>query len=252
LDIKKEYIYLIDDTIQYIRTGFRRKQLIECSGDPSDISSLKTGHKKTDSRPGDNFKEISRMERSSKDGLMREIEKQVKECQSCRLYAGRKMAVAGEGKPDADILLIGEGPGAREDATGRPFVGRAGQLLTRMLASINLKREEVYITNIVKCRPPGNRDPLPDEVQTCLPYLERQIEIIQPIIIVCLGLPAIKTLTGAKQGISRLRGTFQQYRGYPVLPTYHPAAVLRFPEKYKRPVWNDLKMLRDYYRDVKK
>ncbi len=218
MNIKKEYSSLIDDALQYIGTGFRRK----------------------------------RTNGSSKVELMREIEGQVRECRKCRLYAGRRMAVAGEGNCDADILLIGEGPGAREDATGRPFIGKAGQLLTRMLAAIKLTREEVYITNIVKCRPPENRDPFPEEVQTCLPYLERQIEIVQPLVIVCLGLPALRTLTGTNQGISRLRGTFQQYRGYPVLPTYHPAAVLRFPEKYKRLVWNDLKMLRDYYTDVKK
>lgn len=215
MDIKKEYISLIDDTLQFLSTGFK-------SGTPD------------------------------KSVLMAEIENRVRECRKCRLCNGRKIAVPGEGNSDADILLVGEGPGATEDATGRPFVGKAGQLLTRMLASIQLKREEVYITNIVKCRPPGNRDPLPDEVQACLPYLERQIDIIQPLVIVCLGLPALKTLTGTNLGISRLRGTFQQYREYPVLPTYHPAAVLRFPDKYKRPVWNDLKMLRDYYRDVKK
>ncbi len=224
LDIKKEYRSLIDDTLQYIHTGFRAKQTTDSRGKQT-----------TDSR-----------------GRLHEIEEQVRVCRKCRLCKGRKTAVPGEGNSDADIILIGEGPGAREDETGRPFVGKAGQLLTRMLASINLTREEVYITNIVKCRPPGNRDPLTDEVHACLPYLEQQIEIIQPLIIVCLGLPAIRTLTGTNQGISRMRGTFQQYKEYPVLPTYHPAAVLRFPEKYKRPVWNDLKMLRDYYRDVKK
>ncbi len=232
MDIKKEYSSLIDDTLQYIRTGFRSKQTTD------------SGRKKTTYSKG-------RKTADSKNMLL-EIEEQVRACRKCHLYAGRKMAVAGEGNSNADIIFIGEGPGAREDETGRPFVGKAGQLLTRMLAAIDLTREEVYITNIVKCRPPENRDPLPDEVRACLPYLERQIEIIQPLVIVCLGLPATRTLTGTNQGISRLRGTFQKYKEYPVLPTYHPAAVLRFPEKYKRPVWNDLKMLRDYFRDVKK
>lgn len=232
MDIKKEYSSLIDDTLQYIQTGFRSEQTIDSGSKKTTYSK---GGKNTDSKT-----------------KLHEIEEQVRECRKCRLYAGRTMAVTGEGNSSADIIFIGEGPGAQEDKTGRPFVGKAGQLLTRMLAAIDLTREEVYITNIVKCRPPENRDPLPDEVRACLSYLERQIEIIQPLVIVCLGLPATRTLTGTNQGISRLRGTFQKYKEYPVLPTYHPAAVLRFPEKYKRPAWNDLKMLREYYRDVKK
>jgi DNA polymerase len=149
-------------------------------------------------------------------------------------------------------MFIGEGPGEMEDIEGEPFVGKAGQLLTKMLSAIRLKREEVYITNVVKCRPPGNRTPLPEEVGVCFPYLERQIELISPLIICCLGGPAANALLGSDSGISKLRGTIHLYRDIPVIPTYHPAAVLRFPDKYKRQVWNDLKMLRDYYRDIKK
>ena len=170
-------------------------------------------------------------------------------CTRCRLHQGRKNAVPGEGNPRADILLVGEGPGAEEDAQGRPFVGKAGRLLTRMLAAIDLAREEVFITNIVKCRPPQNRNPLPDEAEACFPYLRRQIELVDPLVIVCLGGPAAQRLTGSVLGITRLRGRFHTFLDHPVLPTYHPAAVLRFPEKYKRPVWDDLKMLRSFYRE---
>ena len=121
-----------------------------------------------------------------------------------------------------------------------------------MLSAISLTREEVYITNIVKCRPPNNRTPLPEEVEVCFPYLQRQIELISPLILCCLGGPAASTLLASELGISKLRGTIHQFGDYPVIPTYHPAAVLRFPEKYKRHVWNDLKMLRDYYYDLRK
>jgi DNA polymerase len=139
-----------------------------------------------------------------------------------------------------------------EDIKGEPFVGRAGQLLTKMLAAIDLTREEVFITNVVKCRPPNNRTPQPEEVSTCFTYLEKQIELIDPLIICCLGGPAARTMIGSDAGVSKLRGTIHQYKNYAVIPTYHPAAVLRFPERYKRHVWNDLKLLRDYYKDVKR
>jgi len=177
-------------------------------------------------------------------------------CTLCGLSQGRSHAVPGEGSVDADILLIGEGPGSSEDIQGKPFVGRAGQLLTKMLSAIDITREEVFITNVVKCRPPQNRTPLPEEIGQCLPYLERQIGVINPLIICCLGGPAANTVLGAHVAVSRLRGTIHQYRpdsgpGIPVIVTYHPAAVLRFPDKYRRPVWNDLKLLRDYYRDIK-
>ncbi|MFW6180567.1 MAG: uracil-DNA glycosylase [Spirochaetota bacterium] len=180
-----------------------------------------------------------------------EVSREVVSCTRCRLHRGRKNAVPGEGNPHADILLVGEGPGAEEDLQGRPFVGKAGQLLTRMLAAIELTREEVFVTNIVKCRPPQNRNPLPDETEACFPYLQGQIELLDPVVIVCLGGPAAQRLTGSELGITKLRGRFHHFLGYPVLPTYHPAAVLRFPEKYKRPVWNDLKMLRDFYRGIR-
>ena len=144
-------------------------------------------------------------------------------------------------------MVIGEGPGAEEDKQGLPFVGRAGKLLTDMLRAIKFEREEVFIGNVVKCRPPGNRNPEPDEIKTCFPFLERQIAAIQPDFIIALGTFAAQTLLETATPISRLRGRFHDYKGIKVLPTYHPAYLLRNPEK-KRDVWYDMKMLMKEYR----
>ncbi len=165
---------------------------------------------------------------------------EVAQCTRCRLCAGRTNTVPGEGSPHARIMWIGEGPGADEDRLGRPFVGRAGQLLTRIIRSMGLTREEVFIGNVVKCRPPGNRTPLPDEVGTCLPYLERQIALIQPKIIVLLGASALHALIDPSASITRMRGTWLTRNGIMVMPTFHPAALLRDPGK-NRLVWEDMK-----------
>lgn len=231
MDPRRAFMHLVDDAIDYLKTGFREKK--EPHSAPGDV--------KGDGRTG-----LSKIEQ------MRAVNEQIVHCSRCRLHQHRLNAVPGEGNIDAGILFIGEGPGEMEDIKGKPFVGRAGELLTRMLAAIQLTREEVYITNIVKCRPPQNRNPLPDEVASCAPYLEKQIDLINPLIICCLGGSATKALLGTDRGVSALRGRVHQYRDIPLIPTYHPAAVLRFPEKYKRDVWNDLKMLRDLYADRKK
>jgi DNA polymerase len=180
-----------------------------------------------------------------------DLDRQIRSCSLCRLHETRRNAVPGTGNTNADVIFIGEGPGEQEDIQGLPFVGRAGQLLTKMLSAIGLSREEVYITNVVKCRPPGNRAPLPDEVESCFPYLQRQIRMIDPCIIMCLGGPASKTMLKTDTGIGKLRGQIYSFNDIPVIATYHPAAVLRFPERYKRDVWNDLKLLRDLYRDMR-
>lgn len=166
----------------------------------------------------------------------------VRGCVRCGLAAGRTQTVFGEGDPDAKIMFIGEGPGENEDLTGRPFVGRAGELLDRMIAGMGLKREQVFIANIVKCRPPGNRAPAPDEVAACTPYLERQIETIRPSVIVTLGAPAAKyILRNDKIAITRLRGQWQAYRGIRVMPTFHPAYILRsYTREVRGQVWSDL------------
>ena len=167
------------------------------------------------------------------------------ECTRCRLHEGRTKIVFGVGDPRARLMFIGEGPGADEDAQGEPFVGRAGQTLNKMILSIGLEREKVYIANVVKCRPPDNRDPKPDEIATCSPFLVKQIESIRPRVIVTLGSPATKTLLNTKTGITKLRGTWQSYRGIPVMPTFHPAYLLRaYTQENRRRVWDDLKTAR--------
>lgn len=155
------------------------------------------------------------------------------DCQRCRLAKGRKTIVFGQGDPHAELVFVGEGPGADEDEQGLPFVGRAGQLLNRMIQFIGMKREEVYICNIVKCRPPGNRTPERDEIETCSPFLLRQIEAIRPRLVCCLGAPAVRTLLGVKEGITKIRGRFYDFGGTKALATVHPAYILRNPREEK-------------------
>jgi len=167
-------------------------------------------------------------------------------CMRCPLGATRTNFVFGDGNPDADVMFIGEAPGADEDAQGKPFVGRAGKLLTRMIEAMKLRREDVYIGNILKCRPPNNRDPLADEIEMCEPILIRQIEIIQPHIICALGRISGQTLLRTKSSLSALRGKVHDYHGVKFVVTYHPAALLRNPN-WKRGAWDDLKMVRREY-----
>lgn len=176
------------------------------------------------------------------------IRAEMGDCHRCKLGATRTKLVFGEGSPEARLMFIGEGPGADEDASGRPFVGRAGQLLTKMIEAINLKREDVYIANVVKSRPPGNRTPETDEVRACIPFLFRQIASIKPKLIVALGNPAMQALLDTKIGITKMRGQFAVYPRDPqikVLPTFHPAYLLRSPDK-KREAWEDLKKVRAF------
>ena len=163
-------------------------------------------------------------------------------CARCRLSEKRKMVVFGEGAPDARVMFIGEGPGAEEDRTGRPFVGQAGRLLDRMVVAMGFQRDQIYIANVVKCRPPGNRDPKDDEIAACSAFLDRQIELIRPDVILALGRFAANRLTGADKPLGALRGRWSQYKGVPLLATYHPAYLLRTP-KDKRKVWSDLKLV---------
>ncbi|HEX4823323.1 MAG TPA: uracil-DNA glycosylase [Candidatus Polarisedimenticolaceae bacterium] len=174
-----------------------------------------------------------------------EVRQDLGDCRRCKLCETRTNIVFGVGNPRAKLMIVGEGPGADEDARGEPFVGRAGQKLNEMIRAIGLTREEVYIANVVKCRPPGNRDPEPDEVATCSPFLFRQIEAIAPKVIVTLGSPATKTLLGTKSGITALRGTWGSFRGIPVMPTFHPAYLLRaYTVENRRLVFEDLKAAR--------
>ncbi len=169
-------------------------------------------------------------------------DKEVRGCTKCRLCEKRRNTVFGVGDADAKIFFIGEGPGENEDRQGEPFVGRAGELLNKMIGAMGLRREQVYIANIVKCRPPGNREPAPDEVATCTPYLQRQLEIIRPGVIVTLGLPASKYMLQSKLSMGKLRGQWHEWRGIKLMPTFHPAYVLRKQTYETRAaVWSDLK-----------
>ena len=170
------------------------------------------------------------------------IQNDLGNCHRCILHKGRKHIVFGAGNRHASLVFVGEGPGYEEDRQGEPFVGAAGNLLTKIIEAMNLSRNEVYICNIVKCRPPGNRNPEIEEIKACSPFLERQIEAIQPRFICALGTFAAQTLLESTVPISRLRGHFYTYKGIPVLPTYHPAYLLRNSEK-KRDVWEDMKLL---------
>jgi uracil-DNA glycosylase family 4 len=172
-------------------------------------------------------------------------------CTRCRLAEGRTKVVFGSGNPTAELMFVGEGPGADEDRQGLPFVGAAGELLTKIIQAIEMAREEVYIANVVKCRPPGNRDPQPDEVAACRGYLDRQIALVRPRVLVALGKVAAQALLGTDVGndapIGRMRGQWYQVQGIPTMVTYHPAALLR-NQALKRPTWEDMQQVRDFLR----
>jgi len=173
---------------------------------------------------------------------LKELGEKVSVCTRCPLAETRANVVFGEGSPRAELMFVGEAPGGEEDKQGKPFVGRAGQLLTKIIEAIGLRREDVFICNILKCRPPGNRNPFPSEIAMCSPYLHKQIELIKPKIICALGKFAAQTLLNTETPISRLRGNFSEYRGIKLMPTYHPAYLLRNPSG-KREVWQDMKLV---------
>ena len=182
---------------------------------------------------------LPRLTPEEKASQLEALRAEIGDCTRCGLSAGRRHLVFGEGNPDAALMFAGEGPGADEDRTGRPFVGRAGQLLDRMIEAMSLRREQVYIANVVKCRPPDNRTPEPEECATCGPFLLRQIEIIQPRVLVLLGSVAAQYVLGTRKSMGLLRGSVHRHRGALVIPTYHPAYLLRNPAA-KRDVWEDL------------
>ncbi|MCF7793153.1 MAG: uracil-DNA glycosylase [Candidatus Cloacimonetes bacterium] len=180
------------------------------------------------------------------EDMLKFLEQKYSSCQKCVLGNSRNKFCYGNGSATAKLMLIGEGPGADEDRTGKVFVGRAGQLLTKMLKAINLERDEVYIANIVKCRPPGNRNPLPEEKRACLPYLEEQVEIIKPQLILLLGKVAATTLLGIDGTMAVLRSETHEYKGIKTYVSYHPSALLRNPN-WKKPAWIDLQKLQKDY-----
>lgn len=193
--------------------------------------------------------ELDRLAREATDQEIGEVEDLatlraiVERCRRCPLHESRQRAVFGEGSADARLVCVGEAPGAREDATGRPFVGPAGKLLDRLLLAVGFRREEVYICNVLKSRPPDNRDPEPHEIDACSPYLLRQLDLLDPRVIVAFGAFAARTLTGRSGSLGSLRGAVHEYRGYPLVATYHPAALLR-NRSWTRPSWEDLQLAR--------
>jgi DNA polymerase len=200
----------------------------------------------SESEPGGTDKNAN-LSAAMKQQHLQALRNEMGDCTRCRLHSARQNIVFGVGNPNARLVFVGEAPGADEDVQGEPFVGKAGQLLTRIIEAIALKRSDVYITNIVKCRPPGNRDPQDDEIQTCLPFLKKQLAIIQPRIICTLGRYSTQTLLETRQGITALRGRFHELpNGIKVMPTYHPSFLLRYPEK-KRETWEDMQQVQREY-----
>jgi len=178
-----------------------------------------------------------------------ELNSAICQCMKCSLGESRTKFVFGVGNPDASLLIIGEAPGADEDRQGEPFVGRAGQLLNKILEAIQFRREDVFICNILKCRPPNNRAPVAEEVEQCIPYLRKQISLVRPKVILCLGLVAAGHLLGSRESLSRLRGKVHSYENTPVMVTYHPAALLRNPN-WKRPAWEDVQAVRKLHDEL--
>jgi DNA polymerase len=219
-----------------------------------DIKSLLTGYLKEMEGLGEEFLFFDRGKKAQKSGLLSELRQLELVCMGCRrcpLYKTRRNVVFGKGNENAILMLVGEAPGEREDITGEPFVGAAGELLTNELKAINLTRDDVYIANVLKCRPPNNRDPKPEEVSACKGYLVRQIELIKPKLVLALGRHALRLLTGYEGSLSQIRGNVLYYKGIKVIPTYHPAALI-YHQEWKKGAWEDLKLARKMYDEILK
>jgi len=244
-DILKKYLDLLDSAEDYVEGGWSSGH-----GNAGDLKLSLSGEIAAGGT-GDRGRTgaIGRTSDRDRTGsgvsdTLEAIAAEVKACGKCRLGSERKNPVPGEGVLNPKVMIIGEAPGAQEDACGHPFVGRAGQYLDKWLHAIGLDRErDVFIGNIIKCRPPKNRDPLPDESAACMPYLKRQIALINPRVILTLGRISTHLLTGTTEGIGKLHGRVLQFEGVPLIPTYHPSGVLRNPV-YRQPVWDDLRKLK--------
>jgi uracil-DNA glycosylase family 4 len=218
-------------------------QMMESAG-LTQVSLVPSMVPSTTSMPKDKLPTLP-TEPKDKPAALKIIREDIGDCTRCRLHQGRTKLVFGVGNVNADIMFVGEGPGADEDAQGEPFVGRAGQLLNNMITAMGIKREDVYIANVVKCRPPGNRTPESDECDTCSPFLLRQIEVIQPKVIVALGATAAKTLLAVNDSMGNLRGRWYDFKGSRLAVTYHPSYLLRDPRQ-KKEAWKDLQMVMKY------
>lgn len=243
---KEKLANLFDTMDDYLRDGYRspRPEYSFTDDDLFDNESVGSSQNNIDSREGSSENSVVESGDESGDSSLEKIADEIKRCTLCGLCEKRTQAVPGEGTLHPLVLVVGEGPGADEDRTGRPFVGKAGQLLDKMLASIGLYRgKNCFIANIVKCRPPNNRDPLPAESAACRSYLLRQIALLNPRVILSVGRIPTQILLNTADGITKLRGRFTEFMGIPFLPTFHPSALLR-DENLKRPAWEDLKLLR--------
>ena len=224
----EEYWDILEGTHQLLQGKDRRKEVLET---------------------GDLVIETAAPEEETLDSLdLDQIAERIRDCTLCGLCSGRKHPVPGTGVMNPKVMVIGEAPGAQEDESGLPFVGKSGNYLDRWMNAIGLDRQhDLFIGNIIKCRPPDNRDPFPEEQAACIPYLNRQLELIKPETILCVGRISTQILLDTTDGLGKLRGTVYSYRGIPLVATYHPSAVLRYPDKYRRPVWEDLKLLRSVF-----
>ncbi|TVM03968.1 MAG: uracil-DNA glycosylase [Candidatus Brocadia sp. WS118] len=220
------------------------KPVTECSSRSAKSSTKNKPieHSTTGKHPGDQTSVTGKGERIQ---ILEALQNEMLVCHKCLLGKTRTHLVFGSGNPEAHLMFVGEAPGRDEDLQGEPFVGRAGQLLTKIIEAIGLKRSDVYIANVLKCRPPGNRNPLPEEIVLCMPYLLKQIEIIQPKVLCALGTFAAQTLLNTKAPVGTLRGRFHDYNGIPMMVTFHPAYLLRNPND-KAKVWEDMKKVRDF------
>lgn len=232
--MSKEIIKLLDD----IRTYLEYQKVMGADAIPKASAKGRSGGGEI--KPGSAHVSVRKQERADKRTLLDKLREEIGDCRRCRLWKTRTNLVFGTGNPNASLMFVGEGPGYDEDKKGEPFVGKAGQLLTRIIEAMGLKRSDVYIANVVKCRPPENRNPEPDEMDICMPFLLRQIEIISPKVIICLGTFAAQRLLGTDMKITSLRGRFYERNGIQIMPTYHPAYLLRNPNM-KRAVWEDVK-----------
>ena len=230
---------IIQDTINYLKFYKDYRDYSIYAGEVAEPASvMKVPEDNNPSRDPDNWINCNSLD-SFSDAIQ--------DCPKCKVLAStRKQVVFGTGNPNADVVVVGEAPGSDEDQQGKPFVGRAGKLLTEILLAINLNREDIFICNILKCRPPDNRNPMPGEIANCEPYLFKQLEMIKPKLILSLGTFASQTLLQTKEPLGKLRGKFHVYKGIKMMVTYHPAALLRNPN-WKRPTWEDVQMFRTEY-----
>jgi len=248
-DIQKEFLEIVADVrahLEYQRALGVKAIEVSLLDDQKPIiqpAALSLPKESTAAAPAASpvVKETAKTVDAGRPATLESIREEIGDCTRCKLHKGRNSIVYGEGDPKATIVFVGEGPGFEEDQQGRPFVGAAGQLLTDIIEKgMKIKRADVYICNIVKCRPPNNRNPEPDEVEACIGFVKKQIAAIRPKVIVTLGNVPTQNLLGTKEGITRLRGTWQEFNGIPVMPTFHPSYLLRSPGE-KGKVWEDIK-----------